>query len=116
MTRLKDGEALAEGLCGALLGEAAGFVDALYDADGIEDEDVRPLVAMHRDEAAKMIGRVKEKLAPASCEVARREQKGTTHVVEVVVNGTTKLEVVFDDVYERGGGLRTRDLLQFRLK
>ena len=115
MDRVTDREALAQGLRGALLGEAPGFLEALYDVEGIEDEKLRPLVAQMMADSARFLRMAREKLRPASVEVEREEQRGTSHAVTLVVDGKTRLEVVVDDLYERDGGLHTRDVLRIEL-
>lgn len=115
MDRVTDRGAIARGIRGALLGEAPGFLEALYDVAGIEDEALRPLVAQMMADSARFLGMAREKLRPASVEIEREEQRGTSHAVTLLLDGKTRLEVVVDDVYERGGALHTRDVLRIKM-
>jgi len=99
----------------SLLGDNDAFLEGLYDPKGLADPDLRPLVANARDETARLFAMARDKLAPTSCEVLREEQRGTSHVVTFLVNGQTRIEVLVDDVHERGGILHTMDRVQFKL-
>ncbi|MCC6552123.1 MAG: hypothetical protein IT372_03750 [Polyangiaceae bacterium] len=111
---LRDGGDITRGIRGALLGEAEGLLDALYDPEGEADRDVRGLVVMARDDAARLFAMAREKLGLVTCEGIGEEMRGTSYAGRFLINGTIRIEVVVDDLFERGGGLRTRDLVRIR--
>jgi len=113
--RVTNSKELAANLREALLGEHPAFFEGLYDAEAIEDDGLRPLVAGARDETMRLFKMARDKLQPVSCEVVSEEQQGTSRVVRFLINGKTQLEVLVDDVYERGGCLHTRDVMQFKV-
>lgn len=113
--RITTLEEIAEGLREALLGGGEGFLDRLYAAEEIEDPDLRPLVAGARAESARFLRMAREKLKPAACQVLSAERQGTSVVVKLLLDDAKQLEVLVDDLYEREGELRTRDVMRLKL-
>ncbi|WP_156041235.1 hypothetical protein [Chondromyces apiculatus] len=113
--RVTDVKDLARGLRDTLLEGAPGFLEALYDVGSIEDDKLRPLVAAMMADSARFLQMAREKLRPRSVEVASEEQRGTSYVVRLLLDGKTTLEVLVDDVYAREGSLHTRDVMQIKL-
>ena len=106
---------LSAALCDALTQDASDFVDALYGVDGIEDPGVREAVAQMRDATKAMFERSRAKLGGAAVSLVGESIDGDKYKTQVQVEAGPKLEIIVDDVYERGGGLRTRDLVDIIL-
>ena len=102
---------LSAALRDALTQDASAFVDALYDVDGIEDPDVREVVTQMRDATKAMFARSRAKLGGAAVSLVGQSREGDRYKTQVQVEGGPKLEIIVDDVYQRGGGLHTRDLV-----
>ena len=108
-------EAIAAGLRAAILGENPGFIDALYGLSGVESPEMRELVAVTREDSARFIEELREKLAVRSCEVVSQTRQEGNFVVRLLLNGDTLVEAFVDDLYERDGRVYAMDVIQFRL-
>lgn len=111
-TTVKTHLELSSSLRDALSGDAAAFVDALYCVDQVDDEQLRELVRMACEETKAMFERVRARLAGAEVELVGERREDDRHITIVQIAGGPKLEIVVDDVYERDGGLHTRDLVR----
>jgi 5,10-methenyltetrahydromethanopterin hydrogenase len=100
----------------ALLDDNAAFVDALYDPAGIEDADVRKIVEQVAEETKAQLSRIRAKLSATKVEIAEQVRKGSQWITRFVIDDDMKFEITIDDVYERAGGLHTRDLLKFKVR
>jgi hypothetical protein len=98
-----------------LLGKSAGFLDVFYDVQGIQDEGLRPLVEESKQETARFLKQVREKLQPRTCEVESEEREGSNYIIRFLINGNTRLELFVDDVYEKAGCLHVRDQIRIKL-
>jgi hypothetical protein len=109
-------EAIAEELCEAIAGpgKAPGFAEKLYGTAQIEDQEIRELTEINRDETAKLIDAVREKLDATSCELVHQEQQQHNYIVHFRVNGKTLVEAFIDDLYEQDGRILARDQIRFR--
>ncbi len=96
----------------AMTGDAKAFVDALYDVEAIEDEQLREIVIEARDTTKAMFEGVRTRLAGAGVEIVGEVREGDRYITVVEVEDGPRLQIVVDDVYERGGILHTRDLIR----
>ena len=113
----RDDQAIAERLCAAVLTGEDEVMAELYGVETVEDPKLRELVALSRDESARFIRVLREKVEPLSCEVVLTARQGSSLVVHLRAhgdNGEMLFEIVVDDLYEREGRLLTRDVLKFR--
>lgn len=108
-------EEIAAGLRAAILGENPGFIDALYGLSGVESPEMRELVAVTRDDSARFIEQLREKLEVRSCEVVSQVRQEGNFVVRLRINRDTLVEAFVDDLYERDGRIYAMDVIQFRL-
>jgi hypothetical protein len=114
-SRVREYKDITRNLQEELLGKGAGFLDAFYDVQGLQDEGLRPLVEQSQRETARFLGQVREKLQPRTCEVESEEREGSNYVIRFVINGDTRLELFVDDVYEKAGCLHVRDQIRIKL-
>ncbi len=113
----RDDEAIAERLCAAVVAGEDEAMAELYGVETVEDPALRELVALSRDESARFIRVLREKVEPRSCEVvltARQESSLVVHLRAHGDDGEMLFEIVVDDLYEKEGRLLTRDVLKFR--
>jgi hypothetical protein len=103
---------LSSALREALSRDAAAFVDALYGVDQLDDAQLRELVSMACEQTKAMFERARARLAGAELELVDERREGDRYITIVQVAGGPRLEIVVDDVYERDGGLHTRDLVR----
>jgi len=110
----RDDEEIAERLCAAILGGEDDFTAKLYGVETVEEPKLRALVEMARDDSAKLIRLVREKVDARSCEVVHKVRQASNLVLHLRANGDMLFEAVVDDVYENEGRLLTLDVLKFR--
>jgi hypothetical protein len=106
---------LAVGLRDAMSDAAAAdrVLDALYGVEGIEDAQLRGIVEQMRDQTKILFERVRARVGDAKVEIEAEAREGAQLITRVRI-GDMRLELCVDDVHERDGGLRTRDLVQIR--
>lgn len=113
----RDDAVIAERLCAAIVSGEEAFAAELYGAETVEDEKLRELVAMSRDESARFIRVLREKVEALSCELVHTARQASSLVVHLRAHGDSGdmlFEVIVDDLYEHEGRLLTRDVLKFR--
>jgi hypothetical protein len=111
-TTVKTHTELSSALRDALSRDAAAFVDALYGVEQLDDAQLREIVSMACEQTKAMFERARARLAGAEIEIVGQHREGDRHITLVQIAGGPKLEIVVDDVYERDGGLHTRDLIR----
>lgn len=107
---------LTEPLRQALLADTPAFFNELYHVEGLDDDDLRPLVATTRDDSMRFFRMAREKLNPRNVEIKDERQRQSSWIVQFVVNHSTILEVTIDDIYEQNGKLHTRDVIRLTLR
>lgn len=110
----RDDGAIAERLCAAVIAGEDEFTAELYGVETVEEPKLRELIEVARDESARFLRVVREKVEARSCEVVHTERQGSNLVVHLRTNGDMLFEVIVDDLYEHEGRLLTRDVLKFR--
>lgn len=110
----RDDETIAERLCAAVLGGEDEFTAELYGVETVEEPQLRELIEVARDESARFLRLVREKVEARSCEVVEKARQASNLIVHLRTNGDMLFEVIVDDLYENEGRLLTRDVLKFR--
>ena len=110
----RDDEAIAERLCAAVVSGEDEFTAELYGVETVEEPKLREIIEVARDESARFLRLVREKVEARSCEVVEKARQGSNLVVQLRTNGDMLFEVIVDDLYENEGRLLTRDVLKFR--
>jgi len=113
--RVREYKDITSNLREEILGKETGFLEAFYDVQGIQDEDLRPLVEQSRNETARWLGKLRDTLKPRTVEVESERQEASNYIIHFLINGETRVELFVDDVYERDGCLHVRDQLRIQL-
>ena len=112
-------EQLSTHLCEAMHEPREGFFDALYDVEGTPEGELREIVGQMCGHTKSMFEQARAKLAGGRVELLESLARGDNWVSLVKIVGgpqhDVKLELIVADVFERGGSVHTRDVIQMRV-